>query len=36
MADKKILISFNDLKINFLQIEEILGYEDGGDHEFVT
>ena len=36
MEDKKFLISFKDLDINILQIEEILGYNEGDNREFVA
>jgi hypothetical protein len=36
MADSKFLISFKDLNLNILQIEEILGYKEGDDRTFVT
>ena len=36
MADTKFLISFKDLNLNILQIEEILGYKEGDDRTFVT
>ncbi len=36
MEGEKISIDFKDLKLNVLQIEEILGYDEGSEREFVA